>query len=67
MEVQINSNDSLMQGGGRRSLLVPEGEPLSYYFEDAKTLYEGFRRGRFASGEWGISPGNIDTSKSNDH
>ncbi|XP_070802385.1 long-chain-fatty-acid--CoA ligase 5 [Pituophis catenifer annectens] len=37
------------QGGGRRSLLVPEGELLSYYFEDAKTLYEGFRRGRFAS------------------
>uniref|UniRef100_A0A670XX33 Long-chain-fatty-acid--CoA ligase n=1 Tax=Pseudonaja textilis TaxID=8673 RepID=A0A670XX33_PSETE len=30
---------------GRRSTLIPEGELLSYYFEDAKTLYEGFKRG----------------------
>uniref|UniRef100_A0A670Y750 Long-chain-fatty-acid--CoA ligase n=1 Tax=Pseudonaja textilis TaxID=8673 RepID=A0A670Y750_PSETE len=29
----------------RRSTLIPEGELLSYYFEDAKTLYEGFKRG----------------------
>ncbi|KAL7990612.1 hypothetical protein Chor_014042 [Crotalus horridus] len=37
------------EGGGRRNPLVPEGQLLSYFFEDAKTLYEGFRRGRAVS------------------
>uniref|UniRef100_A0A8C5S685 Long-chain-fatty-acid--CoA ligase n=1 Tax=Laticauda laticaudata TaxID=8630 RepID=A0A8C5S685_LATLA len=41
----LTLNDSSMQGGGRRSALIPEGELVSYYFEDAKTLYEGFKRG----------------------
>ncbi|XP_034295997.1 long-chain-fatty-acid--CoA ligase 5 [Pantherophis guttatus] len=49
MSVDLSNQSIGTEGGGRRSLLVPEGELLSYYFEDAKTLYEGFRRGRFAS------------------
>ncbi|XP_033005580.1 long-chain-fatty-acid--CoA ligase 5 [Lacerta agilis] len=37
------------EGGARRSALMPEGKLLSYYHEDARTLYESFRRGRYVS------------------
>nr|XP_056705269.1 long-chain-fatty-acid--CoA ligase 5 [Euleptes europaea] len=37
------------EGGARRSALIPEGKLLSYYHEDAKTLYECFKRGRYVS------------------
>uniref|UniRef100_A0A8C6XFV3 Long-chain-fatty-acid--CoA ligase n=1 Tax=Naja naja TaxID=35670 RepID=A0A8C6XFV3_NAJNA len=47
--VDLNKQSIGTEGGGRRSALIPEGELLSYYFEDAKTLYEGFKRGRSAS------------------
>uniref|UniRef100_A0A670Y6V9 Long-chain-fatty-acid--CoA ligase n=1 Tax=Pseudonaja textilis TaxID=8673 RepID=A0A670Y6V9_PSETE len=43
--VDLNKQSIGTEGGGRRSTLIPEGELLSYYFEDAKTLYEGFKRG----------------------
>nr|XP_028586114.1 long-chain-fatty-acid--CoA ligase 5 [Podarcis muralis]XP_028586115.1 long-chain-fatty-acid--CoA ligase 5 [Podarcis muralis]XP_028586116.1 long-chain-fatty-acid--CoA ligase 5 [Podarcis muralis] len=37
------------EGGARRSALMPDGKLLSYYHEDARTLYESFRRGRYVS------------------
>ncbi|XP_032081341.1 long-chain-fatty-acid--CoA ligase 5 [Thamnophis elegans] len=49
MPVDLNNQSIGTEGGGRRSTLIPEGELLSYYFEDAKTLYEGFKRGRSVS------------------
>ncbi|KAJ6669055.1 hypothetical protein lerEdw1_007864 [Lerista edwardsae] len=36
-------------GGARRSALLDDNKLLSYYYEDAKTLYEGFVRGRYVS------------------
>ncbi|XP_066093922.1 long-chain-fatty-acid--CoA ligase 1 isoform X1 [Saccopteryx bilineata] len=32
-------------GGARRSVLLDSDEPLVYYYDDVKTLYEGFQRG----------------------
>uniref|UniRef100_A0A8C4UIC3 Long-chain-fatty-acid--CoA ligase n=1 Tax=Falco tinnunculus TaxID=100819 RepID=A0A8C4UIC3_FALTI len=37
-------------GGARRGALLTDNNLLSYYFEDAKTLYEVFQRGLHASG-----------------
>lgn len=39
------------QGGARRSALLTDNNLLSYYFEDAKTLYEVFQRGLHVSGK----------------
>ncbi|XP_063163226.1 long-chain-fatty-acid--CoA ligase 5 [Candoia aspera] len=47
--LDLNKQSAGTEGGARRSMLVPEGKLLSYYYEDAKTLYEGFRRGRYVS------------------
>ncbi|KAH0623748.1 hypothetical protein JD844_006845 [Phrynosoma platyrhinos] len=47
--VDLNKQSIGIEGGARRSALVPEGKLLSYYYEDAKTLYETFRRGRYVS------------------
>nr|XP_060624391.1 long-chain-fatty-acid--CoA ligase 5-like [Anolis sagrei ordinatus]XP_060624392.1 long-chain-fatty-acid--CoA ligase 5-like [Anolis sagrei ordinatus]XP_060624393.1 long-chain-fatty-acid--CoA ligase 5-like [Anolis sagrei ordinatus] len=47
--VDLNKQSIGTEGGARRSALVPEGKLLSYYFEDAKTSYEAFRRGRYVS------------------
>ncbi|XP_003223478.1 long-chain-fatty-acid--CoA ligase 5 [Anolis carolinensis] len=47
--VDLNKQSIGTEGGARRSALVPEGKLLSYYYEDAKTLYESFRRGRYVS------------------
>ncbi|KAG9473334.1 hypothetical protein GDO78_018281 [Eleutherodactylus coqui] len=38
------------QGGARRSALLKDDTLLSYYYEDAKTLYEVFMRGLRVSG-----------------
>ncbi|XP_077205840.1 long-chain-fatty-acid--CoA ligase 5 [Paroedura picta] len=47
--VSLNKQSVGTEGGARRSALVPEGKLLSYYYEDAKTLYECFKRGRYVS------------------
>ncbi|XP_070608811.1 long-chain-fatty-acid--CoA ligase 5 isoform X2 [Erythrolamprus reginae] len=49
LPVDLNNQSVGTEGGGRRSVFMPEGEPVSYLFEDAKTLYEGFKRGRAES------------------
>lgn len=40
-----------MQGGARRSALLKDDTLMSYYYEDAKTLYEVFMRGVRVSGK----------------
>ncbi|XP_060097656.1 long-chain-fatty-acid--CoA ligase 5 isoform X2 [Heteronotia binoei] len=47
--VPLNKQSVGTEGGARRSALAPEGKLLSYYYEDAKTLYECFKRGRYVS------------------
>ncbi|KAF7253888.1 Long-chain-fatty-acid--CoA ligase 5 [Varanus komodoensis] len=47
--VDLNKQSVGTEGGARRSVLMPEGKLLSYYYDDAKTLYESFRRGRYVS------------------
>ncbi|XP_048361305.1 long-chain-fatty-acid--CoA ligase 5 [Sphaerodactylus townsendi] len=47
--VPLNKQSVGTEGGARRSALIPEGKLLSYYYEDAKTLYECFKRGRYVS------------------
>ncbi|XP_061491980.1 long-chain-fatty-acid--CoA ligase 5 [Rhineura floridana] len=47
--VDLNKQSLGTKGGARRSALMPEDKLLSYYFEDAKTLYECFKRGRYIS------------------
>ncbi|XP_020635514.3 long-chain-fatty-acid--CoA ligase 5 [Pogona vitticeps] len=47
--VDLNKQSIGTEGGARRSALVTDGKLLTYYFEDAKTLYETFQRGRYVS------------------
>ncbi|NWS67864.1 ACSL5 ligase, partial [Crotophaga sulcirostris] len=48
--VDLNKQSTGIEGGARRSALLPDNNLLSYYFEDGKTLYEVFQRGLHASG-----------------
>ncbi|XP_053168201.1 long-chain-fatty-acid--CoA ligase 5 [Hemicordylus capensis] len=47
--VNLNNQSVGIEGGARRSVLVDDGKLPSYHYEDAKTLYEGFKRGRYVS------------------
>ncbi|XP_053805484.1 long-chain-fatty-acid--CoA ligase 5 [Vidua chalybeata] len=48
--VDLNKQSIGIEGGARRAALLTENNLLSYYFEDAKTLYEVFQRGVSISG-----------------
>ncbi|NXH55944.1 ACSL5 ligase, partial [Rhabdornis inornatus] len=48
--VDLNKQSIGIEGGARRGALLPDNNLLSYYFEDAKTLYEVFQRGVSISG-----------------
>ncbi|NXX51006.1 ACSL5 ligase, partial [Tricholaema leucomelas] len=48
--VDLNKQSVGIEGGARRSALLTDNNLLSYYFEDAKTLYEVFQRGLHVSG-----------------
>ncbi|NXV76491.1 ACSL5 ligase, partial [Atlantisia rogersi] len=48
--VDLNKQSVGIEGGARRGALLTDNNLLSYYFEDAKTLYEVFQRGLHASG-----------------
>uniref|UniRef100_A0A8C8RM89 Long-chain-fatty-acid--CoA ligase n=1 Tax=Pelusios castaneus TaxID=367368 RepID=A0A8C8RM89_9SAUR len=43
--IDLNKQSIGIQGGARRSTLVPENKLTAYYYEDAKTMYEAFQRG----------------------
>ncbi|NXL72111.1 ACSL5 ligase, partial [Leptocoma aspasia] len=43
--VDLNKQSIGIEGGARRGALLTDNNLLSYYFEDAKTLYEVFQRG----------------------
>lgn len=45
-----------MEDGARRSMMGSRSELLSYYHEDAKTMYEVFQRGLHITGEGHFSP-----------
>lgn len=47
--VDLNKQSIGTEGGARRSALVPDGKLPTYYYEDAKTLYETLQRGRYVS------------------
>uniref|UniRef100_A0A8D0C273 Long-chain-fatty-acid--CoA ligase n=1 Tax=Salvator merianae TaxID=96440 RepID=A0A8D0C273_SALMN len=47
--VDLNKQSVGIEGGARRSALMHDDKLISYYYEDAKTLYECFRRGRYVS------------------
>lgn len=38
-------------GGARRSVLLDSDEPLEYFYDDVRTVYEGFQRGMQVSSE----------------
>ncbi|NXP94509.1 ACSL5 ligase, partial [Passerina amoena] len=48
--VDLNKQSIGIEGGARRVALLTDNKLLSYYFEDAKTLYEVFQRGVSISG-----------------
>ncbi|NWU23070.1 ACSL5 ligase, partial [Dyaphorophyia castanea] len=48
--VDLNKQSVGIEGGARRGALLTDNNLLSYYFEDAKTLYEVFQRGVHISG-----------------
>ncbi|XP_064287384.1 long-chain-fatty-acid--CoA ligase 5 [Passer domesticus] len=48
--VDLNKQSIGIEGGARRTALLTDNNLLSYYFEDAKTLYEVFQRGVSISG-----------------
>ncbi|NXY31639.1 ACSL5 ligase, partial [Pomatorhinus ruficollis] len=48
--VDLNKQSIGIEGGARRGALLTDNNLLSYYFEDAKTLYEVFQRGVNISG-----------------
>ncbi|NXE05463.1 ACSL5 ligase, partial [Lophotis ruficrista] len=48
--VDLNKQSIGIEGGARRGALLTDNNLLSYYSEDAKTLYEVFQRGLHASG-----------------
>ncbi|XP_066474917.1 long-chain-fatty-acid--CoA ligase 5 isoform X2 [Tiliqua scincoides] len=45
----LNKQSVGTEGGARRSAILDDNKLVSYYCEDAKTLYEGFVRGRYVS------------------
>ncbi|XP_005048837.1 PREDICTED: long-chain-fatty-acid--CoA ligase 5 [Ficedula albicollis] len=51
--VDLNKQSIGIEGGARRGALLTDNNLLSYYFEDAKTLYEVFQRGVSISGNDG--------------
>uniref|UniRef100_A0A8D2P2Q4 Arachidonate--CoA ligase n=1 Tax=Zosterops lateralis melanops TaxID=1220523 RepID=A0A8D2P2Q4_ZOSLA len=53
--VDLNKQSIGIEGGARRGALLTDNNLLSYYFEDAKTLYEVFQRGVNISGNGGIT------------
>ncbi|NWY24866.1 ACSL5 ligase, partial [Pheucticus melanocephalus] len=48
--VDLNKQSIGIEGGARRVALLTDNKLVSYYFEDAKTLYEVFQRGVSISG-----------------
>ncbi|KAM3912712.1 long-chain-fatty-acid--CoA ligase 5 [Leptodactylus fuscus] len=48
--IDLNRQSMGTEGGARRSALLKDGSLMSYYYEDAKTLYEIFMRGLRVSG-----------------
>ncbi|NXE92394.1 ACSL5 ligase, partial [Menura novaehollandiae] len=48
--VDLNQQSVGIEGGARRGAILTDNNLLSYYFEDAKTLYETFQRGLHISG-----------------
>lgn len=48
--VDLNRQTVGTQGGARKSALMQNDNLMSYYYEDARTLYEVFQRGLHASG-----------------
>ncbi|KAG8429816.1 hypothetical protein GDO86_019142 [Hymenochirus boettgeri] len=48
--VDLNRQSIGTQGGARRCALLKDDKLMSYYYEDAKTLYEVFLRGLRVSG-----------------
>ncbi|NXW73875.1 long-chain-fatty-acid--CoA ligase 5 [Hirundo rustica] len=48
--VDLNKQSIGIEGGARRGAILTDNKLLSYYFEDAKTLYEVFQRGVNISG-----------------
>lgn len=43
----------MLQDGARKTALLEDNNNLmSYYYSDAKTLYEIFQRGLKVSGDW---------------
>ncbi|KAM9326307.1 long-chain-fatty-acid--CoA ligase 5 [Gastrophryne carolinensis] len=48
--IDLNKQSVGTEGGARKSAVQKDDTLLSYYYEDAKTLYEGFLRGLRVSG-----------------
>ncbi|XP_043911777.1 long-chain-fatty-acid--CoA ligase 5 [Protopterus annectens] len=48
--VDLNKQSIGTKGSARRSALINDDTPMSYYYDDARTLYEGFQRGLLVSG-----------------